>query len=190
MRILCKGLMYNNFQQYSASRFFFFWVLKLKHIDGFLFFIGKTCETSFSNKNQILIVNYFSPKIYFWQHDNQKKKKKLKYPRKRFSVFLVFHRNGYIQRKVTEQQHHPTNAMAHLQQTQREALLYLLFYWVAYSPRWLVISPQKLRSPVFAISNNKPLPPHSSFYRSLNTHTQTLHVFICPSVVVKDVNVL
>lgn len=80
------------------------------------------------------------------------------------------------------QKQHPTNVMAHLQQTQREALLYFPFYWVADNPRWLLISPQELLGPVFAVSNYKTLPLRC---RSLNTHT--VSVFIRPSVVVQDV---
>lgn len=85
----------------------------------------------------------------------------------------------YIKKSPKIGQKHLTNAVAYLQSTQREALVYLPFYWVAHSPRWLLISPQKLLSPVFANTNDKPPAPRSSFYRPLNPHRQTVSVFIC-----------
>lgn len=76
---------------------------------------------------------------------------------------------------------HPTIAMAQLQQTQREVLLYLLFYWAAYSPRWLLISPPKLPQPCICPSVMTNLsPPCSSLHRSLGTHWYLSScVFLC-----------
>lgn len=77
---------------------------------------------------QLLIINYFSLKFSFWQPDNLKFQNIKENIQERGFLYFYKEMDTFNKRLNIGQRHHPTYVMAHLQQTQREALLYFPFY--------------------------------------------------------------